>query len=591
MSKISFICILFFAFLWGPPLSAQITFSVSMPDVIALGDNYQIQFIVDGAMSGEEFTPPDLSKLDVLLDEPAAKQIRSGRGRYVLTYTLKASSLGRFHLGAAHIKVNGKRFSSSPKTFRIEKVKSLQQGSEKAPLKADRIPESDLFLKAVINKNKVYEQEPILISLYVYSRYSSIVGIDRKPPEFSSFITKEIEGASRPQLSTESANGRLYYKALIWQLIAYPQRSGVLTIPSFGYDFEVLLPKQKNEKDLFEGSDARRVRVPLRCKPIKVAVEPLPLGAPEDFSGLVGNFRVEASLAPSSAYKVGNPIAYTLDVKGIGNANLFTTPDIKFPDTFETYAPEEKKSKETTSSNGVSVHKQIEYLLIPQNEGKVTLPAFELSYFDLSTKQYKRIATKKFSIEVASGNISGKRKNGNDGSKEQTLRPLKKGISLLPVRDIFVGSFAYYGIYICYAVFFVLSLFIYRRNRLRKADIETYLHNHAAQLATKRLKKARAYLVREETDLFLGEILTVMYLYLSHRFSIQASSLNRKKIEEELNSNHVAGELITQTLQFLDEIEQARYAPNLFPVNLPDIYDRAAHLIVCLEKSKTALTD
>ena len=51
------------------------------------------------------------------------------------------------------------------------------------------------------------------------------------------------------------------------------------------------------------------------------------------------------------------------------------------------------------------------YTLIPQYRGKYPIPPINFSYFDPSSKTYKKVSTKEISIDVINGPIHKMREN------------------------------------------------------------------------------------------------------------------------------------------------------------------------------------
>ena len=107
----------------------------------------------------------------------------------------------------------------------------------------------------------LFKQSPYFLSLIHIS-------------EVTDFVTKEIP-LQHTSLTTERVGGRLMYKALIWQILAYPQRSGELVIPSFEYDFQVSVNRKvDNEEDLFANKAVATAHKKLHSQPLKLTVRP-----------------------------------------------------------------------------------------------------------------------------------------------------------------------------------------------------------------------------------------------------------------------------------------------------------------------------
>lgn len=581
-----------------PAMAQEIMFYVSVPNIVAFGDRYQIKFILTGSNVGEAFSAPDLGTLEVLFgpkSTPYPIQKINDNGRMVrkerleVVYTLLAKKEGSFNIPSASIRVAGKTYRSAPKTFRIEKAESLQGASLESSRTSEKLPPSDMFLRAVTSKNRVYEQEPVLINLYLYSRHANINVVNRTPPEVADFITQELTGSPQQQLTTENWNGRLYYKALVWQMLAYPQKSGRLMIPSFGYDFEVLVPvKAKDEKDHFSSRGLKRFNKSLRCQDITINVDPLPAGKPSNFSGLVGRFSISDSLGAPEGFRTGHSIVYSLTIKGEGNANRITTPEIEFPSVFETYTPEERELESQLSSKGITTGRSFKYILIPRNAGTYTIPSVELSYFDPNDRAYKLLSTRSHEVKIKVGESLGasvvSNEKGTDKNKADAPAPLKRGNKLNKTFSIFSGGVAYYSLYCFTLISFVLLLMGYRIILKRRANIQEFSASRAFRIAEKKLKKAKELVHESEEELYKA-LLETFYSYISDRFSIPVVHLNRSDLEQEFRVCGVNSELIVQSIAWIDQVELLSYAPSTSHCDTQDLYNRCAALIIALEAS------
>ena len=128
------------------------------------------------------------------------------------------------------------------------------------------------------------------------------------------------------------------------------------------------------------GSTYVEVKKTLTTPKILVTVNSLPGGKPEGFTGGVGDFNISSTLS-SNHVKANEAVTLKLNISGVGNLKLISTPDVKFPDDFEIYDPKVDNQFKLTSV-GMSGNQTIEYLLIPRNAGNYKIPAVKFSYFD-----------------------------------------------------------------------------------------------------------------------------------------------------------------------------------------------------------------
>lgn len=575
-------------------VAAQVRFKVNVPNIVALGDNYQIQFILEGTTDVGDFTPPDLSALDVLYG-PAifsrnTKVSNGGKSTssytYTLTYTLQASKAGKYTIGSAQIVANGKVYKTSKQSFQITQAKSLQNTDQAS----DGLKSSDLFIRAVTNKKVVYEQEAVLVSLYVYSRRSNISGYNRTPPEFTDFITEEIPNNGQSSFTTENVQGKLYYKAPIWQLIAYPQKSGRLEIPAFGYEFKVAInTAPKDPSDLFSGSSSKIVSVPLKSLPIFIDVKPLPSGAPEGFNGLVGSYSISNKISTSegNTFRVADPLTYTLTIHGQGNDKLLASPSVLFPDSFEAYAPQEE-NKRSLLANNVSNIRTIQTLLFPSNTGQYTIPEVKLVFFDPQKRQYQTTTAPARTIVVHPGDpakiAARKAAAQNASSKSIVPAPLKRRHLLSGEPNLFVESIWFLLLHLLFPLVLIVALWYYRNQQRALSDPQTTRYKKAQKEAEKHLQKAYKELQKGATDSFYTTLIATIYEFLSHRFFLRTSELNRQNIDSTLQSHNVSATLRQQTLGLIDSLEQARYAPASSVPPMQELYQQALSLVMALSQ-------
>ena len=115
----------------------------------------------------------------------------------------------------------------------------------------------------------------------------------------------------------------------------------------------------------------------------------------------MGKFTISAS-ANTSQLRTNDAITIKVVISGTGNLKLIKTPEIKFPEDFETYDPK-VDNKFNLTRDGLNGNKVIEYLAIPRQAGDFTIPPIEFTYFDLGSNSYKTIKTQSFPLKVEKG--------------------------------------------------------------------------------------------------------------------------------------------------------------------------------------------
>ncbi|MEE5991512.1 MAG: BatD family protein, partial [Lachnospiraceae bacterium] len=370
-------------------------------------------------------------------------------------------------------------------------------------------------------------------------------------------------------------------KCVTWsQYVMYPQMTGVLEIPSI--TFKGIVVEQNRSVDPFEaffngGSGYVEVKKNIVAPGLKVLVDPLPT-RPANFSGGVGKFNISASLNKTEI-KAGNPITLRVVVGGVGNLKLIKQPIVKFPKDFDQYdAKITDKTKLT--ANGVEGNMIYDFLAVPRNQGRYTIPAVEMTYYDVNANAYKTIKTQPFTINVSQGD--GSSSEEMDYTDDKDIHPIKFGkTDLHGVNDFFFGSVGYIVTLIILISAFVALLMIFRKRAIENADIVKMKGKKANKVATKRLKKANLLMLKGRQGEFYDEVMRALWGYVGDKLNIPVSELSRENIQEKLAEQHVDDKTINKFVGALDECEYERYAPG----------DPAGNMNKTFESAMTAIMD
>jgi hypothetical protein len=123
-------------------------------------------------------------------------------------------------------------------------------------------------------------------------------------------------------------------------------------------------------------------------------VEPLPPYAQEVHA--VGNFKSLKASVDHATARVGEAIVYTLEVEGTGNIQTMPPPKLVLPEEFNFYDSKQGLSKLPTEG----YKKRYEYIIQASKPGEWTLPAQTLTYFDPTSRVYKKLKSNSCIITV-----------------------------------------------------------------------------------------------------------------------------------------------------------------------------------------------
>ena len=360
---------------------------------------------------------PDISEFSVYMGGTGTSQnIQIINGKMSVTksmnFTFMANKIGKFLIQPAELVFKGKIFKSESIQIEITsqtaKPKTSPPKNQNRTLKNNQSDLKDnLFLRTIINKKRVYVNEPVIISYKIYTGVTvTSYGIN-KLPNTASFWAEEFPLAAQPKTYREIYNGKEYIVAEIKKMALFPTDAGKKTIGPMQIECDVRVQTQRRRSifdsffdDPFFG---RTVRQSVNSKPINIEVLPLPIkGKPADFSGVVGNFSITARVDKKQV-KTNEAVALKVKIAGSGNIKVLPTPKVEIPADFEQYEPKITQTINRTG-NIISGQKNYEYVLIPRFPGTQKIKPIEFFYFDLKTKTYKKISTPEIEINVQKGN-------------------------------------------------------------------------------------------------------------------------------------------------------------------------------------------
>lgn len=158
----------------------------------------------------------------------------------------------------------------------------------------------DMFVRIIVDNKAVYEQEPIVATIKLYTRQSIRSFQMITQPTFEGFLSEELD--VNEDLGTEVVNGKEYRTAVMKRCVLYPQKTGKLKLTSGTY--EVTLVDRVNVSTHSFFPDFRLVEKQIHT-PESVAninVSALPEPKPSSFDGAVGDFHAQAQLSSTALH-------------------------------------------------------------------------------------------------------------------------------------------------------------------------------------------------------------------------------------------------------------------------------------------------
>ncbi len=262
---------------------------------------------------------------------------------------------------------------------------------------------------------------------------------------------------------------------------------------------------------------------------------------------------------------------------------MLKQPVVNFPKGFDTYdAKVTDKTKLT--ANGVEGNMIYDFLAVPRNQGKYTIPSVKMTYYDVAANAYKTIQTQPFVINVSKGDGNESGVTDFSDMKDQDIHPLKLGSSAFhQVNHFFFGSVGYMTILFLLVVVFVALLIIFRKRAAEMADMVKMRGKKANKVARRRLRRASLLMIKGRQAEFYDEVLRALWGYISDKLNMPVEQLTRENIQDNLSIHQVDKETIEKFVGALDECEFERYAPGDPQGNMERTFDRAMTAIMNIE--------
>ena len=592
-----------------------VEFKASAPAQVILGKPFQLTYSVN--QRAKDLRAPEFTDFDYVAGPYSSQSSstsfvngkRTSSFNLTYTYTLIASKEGTFTIPPATIKVDGTQYTSNgvritvlppdqPTSTSGNNASATSQSTSNAnQAPANSVSEANIFMRTLVSKTKVHEQEAISLSYKLYFAGVDVAQMtnNTRLPEFKGFLKQELENGEI-QTELEHYNGRNYQTAVLYRTLLFPQRSGDIVIDPA--QFEALLRVQNRAQvrsifDDFFGSYTT-VTKSLTAPGVTIHVENLPAGKPIGFSGGVGQFNISSDIS-NLQLQANEAVTLTLTIQGAGNMKLLKTPVVDWPEGFEVYDPKVTNNFRNSTS-GVSGTKTIEYLAIPRAGGVYTIPAVQFSYYDTQSDTYKTLLTPEYTLNIArSAAEDASAAVVNNFVQKEDIQKLGSDIRYIYANDlpeyknhnskVTFGTLVFW-LYYLIPTLWAASLFIIFRKRIKEnSDANRVRYKKANKVAQRRLKVAEQLLKENKKELFFEEIERAAWTYLSDRLSIPTAQLNKENIAQILANKGVSEVLIKEVLNVLSTAEFARYAPT-FDHALQDMYNDTIQIINQLENNK-----
>ncbi len=533
----------------------------------------------------DEFSVGEFTNFDILYgpSKSTSNSISIVNGRSsrnsstTYTYVIRAVKTGTFKLPVMTVKIGDKVLKSKPFSIQILPMDSPAQSPNDGQADRSRSQgaKDEVFMLVSINKDKVYEQEPVIVTYKLYT-LANVQQIAGEMPQLDGFHVQELDSKAQMSLKYERYNGRNYGTAIWRQYVLFPQKGGDFTIPSVSFDLQIEV--QNTVDDPFDvffggGSLSQSIKRTIKTKPLALHVTPLPTPKPANFIGAVGNFQISSNLTPDQINS-NDAATLRLVISGTGNTKIIKTPEVNLNSDFDTYKPKVDDRLKITA-NGYSGNIIYDYILVPRHEGQYDIPSMTYSYFDPQSKSYRTLSTDKHHLNVKKGK-SEELNILNDDIR--FIKHSSTGSSVVP--GSFFATWKYWLLLVLIASSLVfIKLYESVKDKVANRSMK------AGRVAMKRLRKAEKLVCESKPTLFYEEVSDILQRYAANKADIQISDLKKENIVEAFQAHHISDELTQQYIAVLEECEFARFAPGIKNEDMCHVYEKAKSILTQLEGS------
>ena len=519
------------------------------------------------------------------------------------TYVLRPEKSGRNTIPTITARAGAKRLKTAPITINVLEPKS---GSSEARVlrpragqtppagrgEPERFPaaagDENIFVHLTADKNEVFLGEQITLTFKLYTR-TDLASADYTPPACTNFWKEDIEERRSYKTVVDGKRYRVQeIKTAVFPTKTGKQKIGPATIDcTFDTFFSFRSP--------FGRSGQMRPKK-LRTEPIVISVMPLPEGAPEGFSGAVGQFSIVGNVDKTSV-DVGKPLTFHIKIWGTGNVQ--TIPRIELPtvDGFDKYEPDVREviNRKTSPIKG---SKTFEFVMVPKQPGIRSLPIVAFTYFDPKTRRYRTVSTRAISITVT-GSLPPATAQGSGGGL-----PQKAGVSQLATdihhikpkmtvfrsspQDLFRRPVTKWLLFLpALFVFAIWAKGIAHRSLFRDTGVARI--KAAGKHARKELKRARAVMRPEAAGEFYSQVAKLLTGYLAVRFDVPAPGISAMTIGSLVGDSAEGKKASSLAAECFELCDFHRFsAQNSTEEEMNEVLLKIEEVITTLEKLKPA---
>ena len=487
-----------------------------------------------------------------------------------LSWTLSPNRAGRLVIPELIISTGGKKYKTNPIRINVQKSGAVASAKE-------------LFILTEIDKDELYMGEQVTVTYKLYTRVQ--LGLEKIDyPKSVGFWQEDLSIPQPPRFNRTSIKGVEYQVATLYKVALFPTKTGSLEISPMSITAQVRKKQKNNRRSIwddpfFSSFNNRTVQKLIRTDVVKVNVNPYPEGQPADFTGAVGDFNIR-TWVDTSEVRINEAVTLNVELRGTGNINMFSLPEINFPGDMDVFPPNSSFEKEKLWDQYTGTILW-EYILIPRGSGRYQLPRIQLSFLNPKDGSWNKAGAKSISLNVLPGEDDFISSTKGFTKEEISLlgsdiRYNTTSISNWVLRNEPTISIRSLSSHIIAAILFLLPIPITRFKGHR-------LNNARKRQSNKALKKALKNLTKSEEDPFM-QVSRVLYIYLKDRFFLSSEHLDPLSVKRTLKGI-IEADHLDALIKILKLCDAGRYGPEASEVQ-DTLLDDAKNILYKLDSNR-----
>jgi len=309
---------------------------------------------------------------------------------------------------------------------------------------SSEVNSQELIVELQMDKNTLYVDEPaVLVFRLLSPKNVNLQSVKYEPPSLKDFLS---EPYGKQQNGRITRNGVLYDVVELKTLL-YPTKAGKFTVGPAAISGQMLKRiasrnRSRNsfslddffgeslfDNDPFFSSNVTRIPVNRKTNTLEVTVNPLPdFGKPADFSGTVGQYKMNVETPDLQQIKKGDAITLTITIEGFGHIASIAEPKIQNLQNFKVFESEVQTipAIEEGKIGGKKIFKKI---IVPEKSGRLILPTLHFDFFDNSSGIYQNQTHKGVEIQV-----QDVQSDPNAGKVFEAANPSSSSVQKVPIQ-------------------------------------------------------------------------------------------------------------------------------------------------------------